>query len=275
MLARYICKVLRPVPPPPAHIQHTTRRLLSSLDTLDTWPDGTPKKFQGKEAWKNWINYNTDHNNLTDELNRLRHFFWEVDAHGKLWRLEIDALDTEGNMVGTPRRCGQMREVKILDFFFPQLKTNDSEMYSKDFPFLVRRAHEMYYCRTTWDPNGVQSYPVVFNNLEEDNTLLRHSCPGSGHIVRRVDTPFNPAKLRMDQGGRLFHPIASTSKVSLTGTVKPLHSENIDRWGLLESVVAQTIATEIGDMQVNESSEEMTLVFDGVVYPVGLMEDEL
>ena len=54
------------------------------------WPDGTPKKFSGKEAWKNWINFDSEFRELTDELNRARHFFFEVDAKGRLHRLELD-----------------------------------------------------------------------------------------------------------------------------------------------------------------------------------------
>ena len=264
-------------------------KFTTKTPTTETWPDGTPKKYQGKETWKNWINYDTEHNNLTDQLNRLRHFFWEVDAHGKLWRLEIDELDKNGKIVGTPRRCGQMREAKILDFFFPKLKLNDSEMYSEDFPFLVRRAHEMYYCRTKWDPSNSKSYPIVFNNLVNTNTVLQHSCPGSGHVVKRIDTLFDPSKLRVDTEGRLFHPVVSTLKISTSGNIKYLvptdsgdgkdsADDNVGgkhggtgrsvRWGLLESVLAQSIATEIGEMDINEESMELTLKWNDVSYKV-------
>ena len=27
----------------------------------DCWPDGTPKKFKGREAWKNWIDWESPH----------------------------------------------------------------------------------------------------------------------------------------------------------------------------------------------------------------------
>ena len=54
------------------------------------WPDGTPKKFSGAESWKNWIDWDSPHRNLTDELNRERKFFFEVDPRGHLFRLEID-----------------------------------------------------------------------------------------------------------------------------------------------------------------------------------------
>ena len=246
--------------------------------TLETWPDGTQKQFQGKHAWKNWINYNTDHNNLTDQLNRLRHFFWEVDTRGKLWRLEIDQLDAQGRVVGLPRRTGQMKEPQILDFFFPQLKRNESNMYPEDFPFVVQRAHEMYFCKATWWDASTslqhQSYPLVFNNFVQKTKMgetpdvhyLQHSCPGSGHVVRRVDTVFDPSTLRTDAHGRLFHPIASATKVSTSGNVKKLNDEL--RWGLLESVLVQTIATEVGEMTFDAALQETSLTWEGVAFPV-------
>ena len=33
-----------------------------------------------KDQWKNWIAYDAPFTEQTDELNRARHFFWEVDA---------------------------------------------------------------------------------------------------------------------------------------------------------------------------------------------------
>jgi hypothetical protein len=38
--------------------------------------DNNWKKFSGAEEWKNWIDWDSPHKNLTDELNRKRHFFW-------------------------------------------------------------------------------------------------------------------------------------------------------------------------------------------------------
>jgi len=65
------------------------------------WPDGTPKKFSGKDAWKNWVNWDSKFKNVTDELSRARKFFFEVDAKGKLFRLEIDHPE---------RRFGELRQ---------------------------------------------------------------------------------------------------------------------------------------------------------------------
>jgi hypothetical protein len=265
-----------------------TEKMNEKVRDILIWPDGTPKKFQGKEnEWKNWINFDTDHNDLTDRLNRLRHFFWEVDARGKLWRLEIDQLDQNNNVVGLPpKRCGQMKESKILDFFFPKLKKNNTNMYTNEFPFLVQRAHEMYFCRTGWNSSSFasetnsndnvdifthSSYPIVFNNLIEFNSTnyLRYSCPGSGHIVKRIDTIFNPSTLRTDSYGRLFHPVDHVQQVSNSGVIKDVITDK--RWGLLESAVVQHIATELGDMSFDEETSEMNLIWKGSKYPLKLI----
>ena len=31
-----------------------------SVFSAESWPDGTPKKFRGREAWKNWIDFKTE-----------------------------------------------------------------------------------------------------------------------------------------------------------------------------------------------------------------------
>ena len=53
-------------------------------------PHGTDTRFfssflsalpkDPKDQWKNWIAYDAPFTEQTDELNRARHFFWEVDA---------------------------------------------------------------------------------------------------------------------------------------------------------------------------------------------------
>ncbi|CAK8994733.1 unnamed protein product [Durusdinium trenchii] len=67
------------------------------------WPDGAPKRFRGKDAWKSWINWESPFNGSSDQLNRERKFFWEVDDKGALWRLELHE----------PGRWGEMRHPKV------------------------------------------------------------------------------------------------------------------------------------------------------------------
>ena len=63
--------------------EEENENVASGKDNVERWPDGTPKAHQGAaNAWKNWINFDSGHDELTDRLNRRRHFFWEVDARG-------------------------------------------------------------------------------------------------------------------------------------------------------------------------------------------------
>ena len=52
----------------------------------ECWPDGTPKRFKGRDKWKNWIAYDSPFKEQSDELNRQRHYFFDVDGRGRLWR---------------------------------------------------------------------------------------------------------------------------------------------------------------------------------------------
>ena len=307
---------------------------------VDRWPDGTPKAHQGATAWKNWINFDSRHDALTDRLNRRRHFFWEVDARGALWRVEVEGIDDTDEAAPrmdadcTERRTGQMREAKIVDDFFGRVRANDTGLYEDRFPFLVRRAHELYFCKATWMPapacreeeeeeaeargGDTESqppatfFPIVFNNLEIDmrqsdegeadadghaesvencehteppQLVLRHSCPGTGHIVAAVDTLFDPAALRADGEGRLYHPVRAQRVVSASGKVKKNKGRG-EGLALLEDKVVQMIAegptqfyadTTSGDaggeggirFEEEGDGEEMSLVWrGGVHYPV-------
>ena len=293
-----------------------------TTDSVERWPDGTPKKFQGAESWKNWINFQSAHDELTDRLNRRRHFFWEVDARGALWRVEVEGIDDSDEMqpritdASTERRTGQMKEPKILDDFFGHIRLNDSGFYEEQFPFLVKRAHELYFCKATWisarahekDNNneGVDRLessrgrktraqsPIVFNNLEREESgsglILRHSCPGTGHIVSTVDTAFDPASLLRDGEGRLYHPVSPREVVSKSGKVKKKRGRG-EGLALLEDKIVQTIAegpesfyqgenahddaSASGGIRFSEEEgdeDSMTLVWlNGVEHPVRLL----
>lgn len=182
-----------------------------------TWPDGTAKRLRGKDAWRNWIDYESEYTAQTDELNRARHYFWHVDARGRLWRRELDRPG---------ERFGQMRDARILDFFFGHMQRNATGLHAADYPFVSFRMHEHYF-------TSCAEAPVVFNDMRDGE--LRHICP-DGELASSVSTPFAPARLRLDGNGKLFHPVA-TRAVDVEGAPRREHM----LLALLESTTAQQI----------------------------------
>lgn len=173
--------------------------LRADVSSETHWPDGNPKRFRGKDAWKNWINFDSPFGEQTDELNRLRHFFWEVDDKGALWRLELDQPGI---------RFGQMKHGKIINQFFGFMQQNRTGLYD-EFPFVSLRTHEHYFvrwaARSTITSRSALEAPIVFNDLREGE--LRHIMPGSGDVANSITTPFEPSKLRLTSDGRLLHPV--------------------------------------------------------------------
>jgi hypothetical protein len=182
----------------------------------DFWPDGSPKKFCGREAWKNWIDWDSKHTELTDELNRARHYFWHVDNRGRLWRRELDRPGV---------RFGQMRDARILDVFFSHMQANRTGLYAAEYPYISFRMHEHYF-------TSCADAPVVFNDLRDGE--LRHICP-DGELARSVTTPFAPSRLRLDLSGKLFHPV-TTRAIGAEGA--PCREELM---ALLESTTAHRV----------------------------------
>eukprot|EP00928_Gymnodinium_smaydae_P090120 TRINITY_DN73969_c0_g1_i1.p1 TRINITY_DN73969_c0_g1~~TRINITY_DN73969_c0_g1_i1.p1 ORF type:complete len:320 (-),score=62.99 TRINITY_DN73969_c0_g1_i1:39-998(-) len=196
------------------------RSFSGALGPEDVWPDGTPKKFRGKDAWKNWIRWDSPFRDQTDELNRQRHFFFEVDNKGALWRLELDRPG---------ERFGQLRHAKAVDAFLSHIQQNVTGHFESLFPFVSLRTHEHYFVRWAADAEGVSSNsaqeaagsldalelprvrradeaPIVFNDLRDGE--LRHIL--DGHICSSVTTPFDPSALRLTLDGRLLHPVWTT-----------------------------------------------------------------
>jgi len=202
------------------HTLHPWRALPSSRalctgreGKVETWPDGTPKKFQGKDSWKNWIDWDSPYRELTDELNRARHFFWYVDAKGRLFRREIDQ----------PGTCmGQMRDARVLDYFWGHMQRNHTGLYG-EWPHVSCRMHEKYFVQC-------QESPIVFNDWRDGE--LRHMCPG-GEIAKSVSTPFDPALMRLSSSGKLYHPVTSKA-VGKDGTREVIMA-------LIESTTVQEV----------------------------------
>jgi hypothetical protein len=198
----------------------------SNHDPDAFWPDGTPKKFRGRDAWKNWIDWDSPFRELTDELNRRRHFFWEVDGRGRMWKLEI----------GQPgERFGQQKHAATIDKLMGRAQPNESGLYTPDFPFVSVVGHEHYFLRRAESeagraptpaptPRGNDApfeSPVVFTDLRgpegdgEAPWTLRHVVPaaGGGGTASSVTTVFDPASLRVTVDGRLLHPVTTRGRV--------------------------------------------------------------
>ena len=138
----------------------------------ETWPDGTPKRFRGRDAWKNWIDFDSPHRSQSDELNRNRHYFFHVDSRGRLWRKELDRLDGHE---------GQMRDSRTLDFFFGHMQRNATGLYAERFPYVSFRAHEHYF-------TSCVDSPIVFNDPTLDLHLIPNSNPTLPKATRSVET---------------------------------------------------------------------------------------
>ena len=197
--------------------QGQLRRLGTRTVDADTWLDGTPKKFRGREAWKNWIEWDSPHREQTDELNRQRHYFWHVDTRGRLWRKELDRLDANE---------GQMRDSRVLDHFFGHMQRNSTGLHAESFPYVSFRMHEHYF-------TSCADAPIVFNDLREGNLL--HMCP-DGELARSITTLFVPQQLRIKSDGKLYHPVATKAVDAVGG---PQRRETL--MALIESSTAQVL----------------------------------
>ena len=205
----------------------------------DLWPDGTPKRFRGREAWKNWIDYDSPFKSQTDELNRMRHYFFHVDDRGRLWRKELHRLEEHD---------GEVRDSRTLDYFFGHMQVNTTGKYQNLFPFLSRRAHEHYF-------TSCSAAPVIFNDLREGE--LRLMCP-DGELASSVTTLFEPNLLRLGSEGRLYHPCV-TSAIDEVGA-RPLR---VELMAMLESSTAQQVLECCEEQEAADGSSSVLLRWRG------------
>ena len=184
-----------------------------------------------------------------------------------MWRLEPREGVEDHEVTGTSvRRCGQMRERKIIEPFLANLLPNTTGLYSTAFPFLYKRAHEQYFCRKSWDQNieNPSVLPVVFNDMLE-RKMLRHLCPGTGDHIRTLDVEFDPSSILIDSSGLLFHPLTSSRR----------RNKRLVHFGLLSSNLSQSIATEWGEMESSEDGSgnlAMKLHWNGTVYDLKTLD---
>lgn len=107
----------------------------------------------GVPNWKKWVNFQSEYKNSTDRLNRLRVYFWYVDARGRLWRKEL----------GQRELFGQYKEPKTVDYMLSSLQINSFDFFSKEYPF---------YSQYTYQHNFFKAEitPIVYHHLTSSPT---------------------------------------------------------------------------------------------------------
>lgn len=120
-----------------------------------------------------------------------REYFYYIDHQGQLF---LD--DTKVKNFIT---C--FKDKQFLKFFFKRMKTNQTDRYREDFPFVSPCGREMNYIRC-------DDLPVVFATIIEDpddnNTPGVLTFSGIGDILT---FPFEPEKVCMlPESGRIYHP---------------------------------------------------------------------
>jgi hypothetical protein len=220
---------------------------------VSCWPDGTPKKFQDpKEEWRNWINYDSEHTMLTDELNRKRIFFWEVDSKGRLWRKEVDHIES---------RFGEMKDVRIIDHFFGHVQRNQTGEFEDGWPWVSYRMHERYYlrCALSEDNEGDIGAPVVFNDLQEGHLIF---MPPGGQLARSITTRFEPRLLRLSASFKLYHPVKTKALVEdLPGQPRKYAMRTVP--ALIDVVTSQRILDSAREVPSTSSASRIELWGDG------------
>jgi len=247
------------------HFQCGTPR--AAAGGSDFWPDGTPKRFKGKEAWKNWINWDAPFREQSDDLNRLRHFFWEVDDKGRLWKLELDCLG---------ERFGQMRHTKVLDELLGHMQHNNSGFYTEAFPFVSKRTHEHYFVR--WSTSGLEArsrleVPIVFNDLR--NGEFRVAVPGTGELLPSLTTRFEPSALRLTRNGRLLHPVWTKGRLPVQAGQVQAPRVRQRFFAAMDAPTAHTLfeQCEDADCPEVEGASGVQLRWDDTTVPLKFLED--
>jgi len=215
----------------------------------DTWPDGKPKRFRGREAWKNYIDFDSPFKGQTDELNRQRHYFFHVDVRGRLWRKELHRLDGHD---------GEIRDPRTLDFFFSHMQPNESGLHEQLFPFISHRGHEHYF-------TSCDAAPVVFNELQAGE--LRLLCPG-GELATSLTTRFEPSELRLGKDGKLYHPL-------VTKGIDHVGAQPHAVWmiALIESLTAQRLLEHCEECEGIAGEASIVLKWLGDAYVLKQWED--
>eukprot|EP00656_Telonema_subtile_P056979 TRINITY_DN9267_c0_g1_i1.p1 TRINITY_DN9267_c0_g1~~TRINITY_DN9267_c0_g1_i1.p1 ORF type:complete len:241 (-),score=33.08 TRINITY_DN9267_c0_g1_i1:209-931(-) len=187
--------------------------------------DQSWKKWHGAEEWKNWIDWDSGFKSVSDEMNRRRHYFYEIDLKGRLHRLEFDQ---PGKRFGEVSATGA--DWRLVDYFLSHVQPNRTGLYSSEYSYLSSRMHEKYFVKSAISP-------IVFKDLRDGE--LRYAAT--------LREPFDPHSLARTKCGCLLHQV---------------HTKSAKLMGLVESHTAQPLMEQLEVIAV-DPVERIVLHWDG------------
>ena len=221
--------------------------------------DNKKKETEKLAPWQKWINYESPFKTQTDELNRKRHYFWKVDAKGRMLRRELHAPN---------ETFGELKAPKARDLLLAVVKRNKTGFYIEPengnttncFPFLAMRLHEHNFMQSE------ELSPIVYHDLVDSSDVS--VCSIEGGALFRNDTdyfmrfgselkhPFRPDQLFVSSDGKIYHSYLrsevinphlpkSAQQHSTEGSVAEEEEEEEKILGLLDVTLAQKLLSAI------------------------------
>ncbi|KAK5981891.1 Protein rhodnius neglectus [Trichostrongylus colubriformis] len=114
-------------------------------------------------------------------VGKIREYFYYINHEGMLF------LDDSRYKNFT----SAYKDVDFLNFFYKQLRLNETDRYKDSFPYLSRCGREHNFLRC-------DDRPIVFTDILDNGTMMR-----IGQSARTY--PFQPTTLSMLRNGRLYH----------------------------------------------------------------------
>lgn len=135
----------------------------------------------------------------SDAFNRMRHYFYWVDVHGRLYSIMTpDARAPTGPTF--------LRDSKQLKFFFKHLKQNDTGLYLPRFPFVSLcgsgKWQELNFV-------ACEDRPIVFQDLvfaADDGRPQLTWATARVNLTDHFTVDFDPARLYVRAGRLYFLP---------------------------------------------------------------------
>mmetsp|Transcript_6057 Transcript_6057/g.9430 ORF Transcript_6057/g.9430 Transcript_6057/m.9430 type:complete len:164 (-) Transcript_6057:1416-1907(-) len=126
---------------------------------------------QRDQAYQKWLEYKSEHQTLSDQLNRARLFFFEIDHAGHLFRLGLDK--TQENLI----REGRVSNGETLNQILANIQLNKSSLgpahattlefgsSPNEWHWLSTRGAENYFIRCTDHSSKQPGFPIVFHHF--------------------------------------------------------------------------------------------------------------